>query len=79
VGALDNYSLVYVIFIIFFGQLKDWVGQVLFLVSCPKGQVEKYVNAGACKSLKHNEYLLLSYPCLWSLDISIHLLSYKVL
>ena len=43
-GALDNYSLVFVIFINFFGQLKDWVGQVLFLVSCPKGQVEKYVN-----------------------------------
>ena len=31
----------------FFGQLKDWVGQVLFLVSCPKGQVEKYVNVEA--------------------------------
>jgi hypothetical protein len=29
VGALDNYSLVFVIFINFFGQLKDWVGQVL--------------------------------------------------
>ena len=43
VGALDN-SLVFVIFINFFGQLKDLVGQVLFLVSCPKGQVEKYVN-----------------------------------
>jgi hypothetical protein len=37
VGTLDNYSLVFVIFINFFGQLKDWVGQVLFLVSCPKG------------------------------------------
>ena len=46
-GALDNYSLVFVIFINFFGQLKDWVGQVLFLVSCPKGQVEKYVNVEA--------------------------------
>ena len=44
VGALNNYSLVFVIFIIFFEQLKDWVGQVLFLVSCPKRQVEKYVN-----------------------------------
>ena len=43
VGALDNYSLVFVIFINFFGQLKDWVGQVLFLVSCPKGEVKKYV------------------------------------
>ena len=43
-GALDNYSLVFVIFINLFRQLKDWVGQVLFLVSCPKGQVEKYVN-----------------------------------
>jgi hypothetical protein len=30
VGALDNYSLVFVIFINFLGQLKDWVGQVLF-------------------------------------------------
>jgi hypothetical protein len=30
VGALDNYSLVFAIFINFFGQLKDWVGQVLF-------------------------------------------------
>jgi hypothetical protein len=49
VGALDNYSLVFVIFINFFGQLKYWVGQVLFLVSCPKGQVEKYVNVEACK------------------------------
>jgi hypothetical protein len=29
----DNYSLVFVIFINFFGQLKNWVGQVLFLVS----------------------------------------------
>jgi hypothetical protein len=48
VGALDNYSLVFVIFINFFGQLKDWVGQVLFLVSCPKGQVKKYVNVEAC-------------------------------
>ena len=46
-GALDNYSLVFVIFINFFGQLKDWVGQVLFLVSYPKGQVEKYVNVAA--------------------------------
>jgi hypothetical protein len=50
VGALDNYSLVFVIFINFFGQLKDWVGQVLFLVSCPKGQVEKYVNVEACNN-----------------------------
>jgi hypothetical protein len=50
VGALDNYSLVFVIFINFFGQLKDWVGQVPFLVSCPKGQVKKYVNVEACRS-----------------------------
>jgi hypothetical protein len=49
VGALDNYSLVFVIFINFFGQLKDWVGQVPFLVSCPKGQVEKYVNVAICQ------------------------------
>ena len=27
----------------FFGELKDWVGQVLFLVSCPKGQVKKFL------------------------------------
>ena len=47
VGALDNYSLVFVIFINFFGQLKDWIGQVLFLVSCLKGQVEKYVSVEA--------------------------------
>jgi hypothetical protein len=47
VGALNNYSLVFVFSINFFGQLKDWVGQVLFLVSCPKGQVEKYVNVEA--------------------------------
>jgi hypothetical protein len=47
VGTLDNYSLVFVIFINIFGQLKDCVGQVLFLVSCPKGQVEKYVNVEA--------------------------------
>ena len=47
VRALDNYSLVFVIFINFFRQLKDWVGQVLLLVSCPKGQVEKYVNVEA--------------------------------
>ena len=47
VGALDNYSLVFVIFINFFGQLKDWVRQVLFLVSCLKGQVEKYVDVEA--------------------------------
>jgi hypothetical protein len=51
VGALDNYSLLFVIFINFFGQLKDWVGQVLFLVSCPKGQVEKYVNVESCCAL----------------------------
>jgi hypothetical protein len=48
VGVLDNYSLVFVIFINFFGQLKDRVGKVHFLVSCPKGQVEKYVNVDAC-------------------------------
>ena len=51
VGALDNYSLVFVIFINFFGQLKDWVGKVLLLVSCPKGQVEKYVNVKACEGV----------------------------
>ena len=57
VGALDRYSLVFVIFINFFRQLKDWVGQVLFLVSCPKGQVEKYVNVEACSSLKFHTNL----------------------
>jgi hypothetical protein len=60
-GALDNYSLVFVIFINFFGQLKDWVGQVLFLFSCPKGQVEKYVNVEAC-TLMHNKYII-TYEC----------------
>ena len=50
-GAVDNYSLVFVIFMNFFGQLKDWVGQVLFLVSCPKGQVDKYVNVEACEGV----------------------------
>ena len=55
-GALDNYSLLFVIFINFFGQLKDWVGQVLFLVSCPNGQVEKYVNVEAWYRLFKNEY-----------------------
>jgi hypothetical protein len=29
--------------------LKDWVRQVPFLVSCPKGQVEKYVNVAICQ------------------------------
>ena len=37
----------FVIFISFFGQLKDWVGQVLLLVSCPKGQIKKYANVEA--------------------------------
>ena len=46
-GALDSYSLVFVIFINFFGKLKVSVGKVLFLVSCPKGQVETYVNVKA--------------------------------
>jgi hypothetical protein len=49
VGALDNYSLVFVIFINFFGQL--WTKRLsrtsAFFVSCPKGQVEKYVNVEA--------------------------------
>ena len=53
VGAQDNYSLVFVIFINFFGQLKDWVGQVLFLDSCPKGQVEKYVYVEAWSLSTH--------------------------
>ena len=66
VGALDNYSLVFVIFVNFFGQVKDWVGQVLFLVSCPKGQVEKYVNVEACHSLSTitltlNKHIMLSF------------------
>ena len=53
-GALNNYSLVFVIFKKNFGQLKDWVGQVLFLASCPKGQVEKYVNVEAWKAKGDN-------------------------
>ena len=36
------------------GQLKEWVGQVLFLVSCPKGQVKKYVNVEA--SVSNEQY-----------------------
>jgi hypothetical protein len=49
---LNWMALGIVIFINFFGQLKDWVGQVLFLVSCPKGQVEKHVNVKApCPNL----------------------------
>jgi hypothetical protein len=64
VGALDNYSLVYVIFINFFGQLKYRVGQVLFLVSCPKGQVEKYVNVEAWWHKKNNP-LLASREKIW--------------
>jgi hypothetical protein len=60
VGALDNYSLVFVIFINFFGQLKYWVGQVLFLVSCPKGQVEKYVNVEAWTGLWFSPGTLIS-------------------
>jgi hypothetical protein len=50
--------LVFVIFINFFGQLKDWVGQVLFLVSCPKGQVEKYVNVEACHPVCSFSFML---------------------
>jgi hypothetical protein len=70
VGALGNYSLVFVIFINFSGQLKDWVAQILFVVSCPKGQVEKYVNVEVCTSLqvhtilrrvKHFIYLLKNF------------------
>jgi hypothetical protein len=41
VGALDNYSIVFVIFINFFGQLKDRVGQVLLMA--------KAKNSQACK------------------------------
>jgi hypothetical protein len=44
----DNFSLVFIIFINLFGQLRDWVGQVLFLVSCSKGQVKKNDNVEAC-------------------------------
>ena len=67
VGALDNYSLVFVIFINFFGQLKDWVGQVLFLVSCSKGQVEKYVNVEAwgSKAEKRKFQDVWKSECLW--------------
>jgi hypothetical protein len=32
------------------GQLKDWVGKVLFLVSCSKGQVKKNVNVEICNA-----------------------------
>jgi hypothetical protein len=37
----DNCSLVFIIFIHLFRQLKHWVGQLLVLVSCPKGKGKK--------------------------------------
>ena len=46
-NVCETITKVFVIFLNFFGQLKDSVGQVLFLVSCPKVQVEKYVNVEA--------------------------------
>jgi hypothetical protein len=61
----DNYSLVFIIFIIFFGQLKDWVGQVLFLVSCPKGQVKQIFNVEGWTDLQSDWILhptLINYP-----------------
>jgi hypothetical protein len=64
VGALDKYSLVFAIFIKFFGQLKDWVGQVLFLVSCPKGQVEKCVNVEAWRVAVFHWPAKVWYPCM---------------
>ena len=48
VNDTGSWEPLVVIYINFFGQLKDWVGQVLFVVSCPKGQVEKYVNVETC-------------------------------
>jgi hypothetical protein len=63
VGALDNYSLLFVIFLNFFGQLKDLVGQVLFLVSCPNGQVEKYVNIEAWSITAVNIKYFLNFTC----------------
>ena len=47
VGALDNYSPVFVIFINFFRTTKRLSRTSTFLVSCTKGQVEKYVNVEA--------------------------------
>jgi hypothetical protein len=44
----DNCSLVFIIFIHLFRQLKHWVGQLLVLVSCPKGKGKKNVNVEAC-------------------------------
>ena len=46
-GALDNYSIVFVIFINFFGQLKDWVGQVLLMA--------KAKNSQACKRTRGSQ------------------------
>jgi hypothetical protein len=40
----DNCSLVFIIFINLFGQLKYWVGQVLFLVSLIKKIIERFWN-----------------------------------
>jgi hypothetical protein len=62
-----NHSLVFIIFINLFGQLKDWVKQVLFLVSCPKGQVKKNVNVEAWKHkiLSNFEYLHFVWSCFW--------------
>jgi hypothetical protein len=70
VRALNNYSLVFVIFINFSGQLKDWVGQVLFLVSCLKGQVEKYVNVEAW----YVKYFFYNLPYLISCNIYLYVL-----
>ena len=58
VGALDNYSLVFVIFIIFFQTTKRLSRTSTFLISCPKEQVEKYVNVEACIYVSLFKYLL---------------------
>ena len=47
VGALDNYSLIFVIFINFFRTTNRLSRTSTFLVSCPKGQVKKCVNVEA--------------------------------
>ena len=51
VGALDNYSLFFCNFYPFFRTTKRLSRTSTFLVSCPKGQVEKYVNVEAWSHL----------------------------
>ena len=65
VGALDNYSLVFVIFDNFFGQLKDWVRQVLFSSPDPLGQVS-YCHHWASVVCRPSVNFSHFYQLLWS-------------